>query len=208
MNKKLLELLEFKRQQAYNDPKSIQKELDVFLESNGVYRSFNEDIFMKKIKGKSHLCNYTLSLYFKATLDNEKVLLLRCLLEMGYSENAIIEMVLNIFQLEKENENLWNYADFLYRLKNYSYLDDYVKLIMDQTLGTNREMIILLVGESKALSVIPYLLELAQDDEILGHVLIALTNFKDSRIITLMKKHTDHQKKWVADIAQNYLTTY
>ena len=208
MDKKLLKLLKLKRQQAYNNPFSIQKELDAFLEANGIYRTFNEDIFFNKIKGKLYLSDYTLSLYSKAILDNEKELLLYCLLHMGFDKCVLAKMVLDIFRSETENTYLWHYADFLYSLKVYSFMNDYISLVKDKSYAQSREMLVLLIGESKFPFVIPHLLELAQDEEILGHVLIALSNFTTPEILPIMKKYTKHKIKWIAEVATNYVTTH
>lgn len=188
MDKQLVKLLKQKRKNIYADPQSILKKYDRFLEENGIYHSLNEEMFFVSIKGQSHLCEFTLSMYFEATYDNEKEFLLNCLLQMGYDSNSLVELVLDIFKEQKQNKNLWHYADFLYSLKNYKYLDEYIQIIMDKSYGTNREMLILLVGESKLDRVVPYLIKLSSDDEVVGHVLTALSNYDNNEIIIIMKK--------------------
>ncbi len=205
MDKQLLKLLEQKRKNAYADPQSIFRKYDCFLEENGVYHSFNEKLFFDSIKNKGNLCEFTLSIYFEATYDNEKEFLLNCLLHMGYDRNSLVELVLDLFKKEKQNKYLWHYADFLYSLKNYEYLDDYIKLIMDKSYGSSREMLILLVGESRMDMVIPYLIELSNDNSVIGHVLTALSHYDDGKITTIMKKHINHPQKWISDIANKYL---
>lgn len=206
MDKKLLAILQEKKKNAYCDPHSILKEFDNYLECNGIYHSFNENIFFKQIKNKKELINFSLDMYYKATLDNEREFLLYCLFHMGYDKCVLAKMILDIFQTEKENQYLWDYADFLYSLKVYYFMDDYINLIKDQSYGQAREMLVLLIGESKYPWVIPHLLEVAHDEEIIGHVLIALSNFKDSKILSLMKKYTSNKIKWIADTATNYVT--
>lgn len=208
MDKQLLKLLKEKRKNVYADPQSILKKYDEFLEKNGVYHSFNQKLFFDSLKGKNNLCEFTLSMFFEATYDNEKELLLYCLLYMGYDHNSLVELVLDIFKKQKQNDYLWHYADFLYSLKNYEYLKDYIKLIMNKSYGTSREMLILLVGESGRNIVVPYLIELSSDNTVIGHVLIALSYYDDDRILPLMKNHTNHPKKWIADIANEYLTKH
>lgn len=205
MDKQLLKLLKQKRKNAYADPQSILRKYDEFLEKNGVYHSFNEELFLNSIKNKGNLCEFTISIYFEATYDNEKDFLLNCLLHMGYDRNSLVELVLDIFKRQKQNEYLWHYADFLYLLKNYKYLDDYIKLIMDKSYGTSREMLILLVGESRMDIVIPYLIELSNDNNVIGHVLTALSYYDDDKILPIMKKYINHPQKWISDIAQKYL---
>ncbi len=208
MDKQLLKLLEQKRKNAYADSKSILKKYDHFLEENGVYHSFNEKLFFDSIKNKGNLCEFTISIYFEATYDNEKEFLLNCLLHMGYDRNSLVELVLDVFENQKQNDYLWHYADFLYSLKNYEYLDDYIKLIMDKGYGSSREMLILLVGESGKEIVIPYLIKLSNDNTVVGHVLVALSHYDDGKIILIMKKHVNHPQKWISDTARKYLAEH
>lgn len=208
MDKKLLEILQEKKKSAYCNPCSILKEFDDYLLCNGIYRSFNENLFIKQIKNRKELIDFSLTIYFKATLDNEREFLLYCLFYMGYDKCVLAEMVLDIFRYEKGNTYLWHYADFLYSLKVYSFMNEYINLIKDNSYGRSREMLVLLIGESKNPLVIPHLLEVANDKEILGHTLVALSNFSDPKIISLMKKHTNNKIKWIADTATNYVTNH
>lgn len=205
MDKKLLKLLKQKRKEIYIDPQSITLKFDRFLEENGVYHSLNQDSFRHSINGKKHLCKPTLEFYQEAVYDNEKLFLLDCLLHMGYDNNLLCKLALNEFTSRDHNDNLWGYADFLYSLKNYNFLNDYITIIMDRSYGDNREMLILLVGESKNQIVIPYLIELSHDSDVIGHVLSALSYFSDDRIIPIMQENAVHPQKWVSKIANKYL---
>ena len=208
MDKQLLKLLIKKRKNVYADPKSVLKAYDAFLEANGIYHSFNQEAFLNSIKNKGHLCEDTWSFLSKATYDNEKEFLLNCLLRMGCKRNLLVEFVLNVFEEQRQNEYLWHYADFLYSLKEYEFLDEYLKLIMDQDYGSSREMLILLVGESKQNKVIPYLKELLSDAQIVGHVLTALSNFSDNGIGLIMKEYINHPQRWISNVAQKYLASH
>ncbi len=208
MDRQLMNILRLKRQNAYDNPNSVLKEFDAFLEINGIYHSFNDNLFVKQIAKRKELCDFTLQLYSKAKLDNERELLLYCLFHMGYSKNILAKMVLDIFKHEKDNAYLWHYADLLYFLKEYAFLNDYIKLIMDKSYGASREMLILLVGESSIPSVVPYLILLSQEKAVLGHVLTALYKFNDPQILPLMKKNINNPQKWVADIAKSYMSAH
>lgn len=206
MDKQLLKLLKQKRKDIYADPQSVLKQFDAFLDENGIYHSLDQNAFFHSIKGKEHLCEYTLSLFHEATYDNEKDFLLDCLLHMGYNRDRLAEFALNLF--EERSDYLWHYADFLYSLKNYQYMDDYLRIIMDKSYGTAREMLILLVGESRQSRVLPYLKELTADDEVIGHVLTALSNFCDDEISLVMQRYVHYPKKWIADVAKQYLKAH
>lgn len=208
MDRELLKILRERQKCIYEDPKSILKRYDEFLMGNGIYHSFNQDLFFKSIKNKKFLCRGTLLIYFEANYDNEKLFLLECLHNIGYDTDSLVQLVLDIFKRQKNNEFLWQYADFLYTLKNYKYMNDYLKIIMDKDYGINREMLILLVGESKINTNIPYLIELSKDDTVRGHVLAALSNYDDNRIMLLMEENVKNPKKWISDISKEYISKH
>ena len=208
MDKQLLKMLKKKREKFYNDKLSISKKYDDFLEKNGIYHSLNEQIFFNSIKGKKNLCEFTLQVYHEANYDNEKDFLLDCLLHMGYDRNSLTELVLSEFKKNKQSEYLWHYADFLYYLKNYLYMDDYLDIISDSGYGSSREMLILLVGESKKESVIPYLIKLSNEENVIGHVLVALSQYDDDRVISLMTKFADYPKTWISEVAKKYIKNH
>ena len=79
---------------------------------------------------------------------------------------------------------------------------------MDKDYGINREMLILLVGESKINTNIPYLIELSKDDTVRGHVLAALSNYDDNRIMLLMEENVKNPKKWISDISKEYISKH
>ena len=205
MDKQLLKLLKQKRAETYKDQNSILKKFDDHLLKDGIYHSLNQELFSESIRGRADLCEYTLSVYKEAKYDNEKKFLLECLLLMGYNRDALTEMVLRIFMTEKYNDSLWSYADFLYSLKNYKYLRQYLNLIMDKEYGASREMLVLLVGESKNASVVPFLIELSKEKTLLGHVLCALSFYESEEILFLMKKNCNNTKKWISSIAKRYV---
>lgn len=53
--------------------------------------------------------------------------------------------------------------------------------------------------------VVPYLIELSHDAEVVGHTLVALSNYVNGEIIATMKTYTKHEKKWISDVANKCL---
>lgn len=206
MDKKLLLLLKKKRKSAYANSDSILKEYDECLENNGIYHSLNIDKFKMSIKGHIELCDEILKLYYKANLENERIVLLEDLSVIGYDKNRLTELVLSVFYAEKRPTNLWEYADLLYSMKNYRYLPQYLDIIKDKSYGEDRQMLILLVGKSKNKDVIQVLTELLDDSTVYGHALEALSNFKQDEIASIMSRYKDCHVKWIQKIAKKYLS--
>ena len=50
-----------------------------------------------------------------------------------------------------------------------------------------------------------YILE---DEEIEGHVIWELSNYRKSEVYEIMQKYTDHPRKWIRDIAIKYVVKY
>lgn len=93
----------------------------------------------------------------------------------------------------------------MYKIKNYDYLDSYEKIVSDKKYAESRQMIVLLIGESKKENEIPFLISLLGDEDIEGHVILALSNYKTRKIYQIMKEYKNHSQKWIRDIAIKYI---
>lgn len=205
MNKSLLQLVENKRKSLYNNPRSIIREYTAFLESRGIYYSLNRAVFERSIKNKYELSSGILTIFHKATLDNERIALIRDLAVSGYDRNLIIELILKQFWMIPRPSNLWEYSDMLYSLQDYSFLSEYITIVSDSSFGRARQMLILLLGKSKSEEILPILIKLTDDRTVYGHALEALSNFRGERIDKIMEKYIACETKWVRDIANEYL---
>lgn len=208
MDERFLALAKKKRQVAYDNPESILKKYDHFLEANGIYHSINSDIFKKSIKGRTDLSEDMLALYSEAKLENERIMLLEDLLCVGYDKDELVEMILRSFDAENSPSDLWEYADLLYTIKNYRYIPQYLQIIRNTSYGTARQMIVLLVGKCKKREVVPILIDLLNDTTVFGHALDALSNFDGEDILGIMRKYADCRVAWVRDIAKKYLSKH
>ena len=206
MDKALLSILKKNRQIAHRNPKSILKKYDEYLETHGIYHSLNSDIFAKSIKGHVELADGILALYNIAKLENERILLLEDLLTIGYDKNKLVELILAVFNAEESPDNLWEYGDLLYSIKNFRYMSHYLDIIKNKAFGEARQMLIILVGKSKRKSVIPVLTELLDDPTVFGHALDALSNFSGVEIDHIMRKYMDYNVAWVQKIAVMYFS--
>lgn len=184
------------------------KEYDAFLEFNGIYNSHDVVSFRKKLKDRTDLCEKILYFYNTAKLENERLALLEDLSATGYDKNKIVEIILEAFFSDNPPTNLWHYGDLLYSLKRYKYLPEYLKIVSNSAYGSNRQMVVLLLGKSKKTEVIPVLLELTEDKTVYGHAIQALTNFEGEQIVDVMQKYKDCDVKWISKVAKKYLVKY
>lgn len=204
VNNQLMDFLNNIKDEVNINTNSIMKEYDEFLEFNGIYHSNDIASFRKKLKGRLDLCEKMLYFYHSAKLDNERLSILEDLIATGYNKDQIVEIILEAFFLDTPPINLWHYGDMLYILKRYKYLPEYIKIVSDNRYGTNRQMVVLLLGKSKKPEVVPVLLELTCDKTVYGHAIEALTNFEGEQIVDVMQKYKDCDVKWISKVARKY----
>lgn len=204
-SKEIRGFLEERTEEIYKNPDSLLMSYEQFLLENGLYLSNDPMTFHKKIKGRMDLCEKILRFYYEARLENEKISFLEDLYAIGYDKNKLAEIILEVFFSDKCSSYLWEYGDLLYNLKRYKYLPQYIRIIEDKSYGSDRQMLVLLVGKSKKESVIPVLKRLLNDEDVYGHALDALCNFKGSEIEEIMKRYVDCKETWVRNTAKKYL---
>ena len=199
----VFELAKEKRLELYSDPNSIQKELDSFLKEHNFYHSLNSAMFRKCLRGQYELFDGFLNLYHKAKYENEKLSLLEDLVAIGCNKDKLVELVLEVFN--SDNPYLWEYGDLLYHLNNFRYMHQYLSIISNKSFGSDRQMVILLVGKSKKPEAIPALKKLLSDESVYGHALDALSHYKGSDILEIMNLYKNCKVKWIRDIALKYI---
>lgn len=194
------------RKKNYNNQESILKEYHDFLSSNNIYPSYSPELIRKQLKNRIDLSNDILNFYKKAKLENEKVSFLEDLKATGYNKDELTKLVLGAFVSGKKSSYLWHYADLLYSIKNFCYLEQYIDIIKDESYGEDRQMLILLVGKSKKAYVIPILKDLLSDSTVYGHALDALSDFSGDDIDHIMQKYIDCDITWIREIAVKHLS--
>lgn len=205
ITKEFIELLEKQKLDIYSDPDSVLSEFEDYLYSKGLELSVDSVTFHKILKGRMDLCEDVLSFYYKSKLPNEKISFLDDLFVIGYDKNKLTEIILDSFFSGNRPSNLWEYGELLHRLKNFKYLSMYLKIITDDTLGTARQMVVLLVGKSKKAETVPFLKSLLNDQDVYGHALEALANFEGQDIEEIMYYFLNCKVTWIKNTAKNYL---
>ena len=72
----------------------------------------------------------------------------------------------------------WTIADHLYQIRSKSYIPEYLDIISNSFYGSNRQMLILLIGEWQVADAVPILIDLLEDEDVRLHAISALGCFK------------------------------
>ena len=189
-SKDFYKLLEEKRRIIYANPNSIMREFDERLLNLGLYHGFDEETFLQSVKGKTELIGDLLKFFEKAKETNEKEFFAEVLFAIGYEKLT------------------WNMGDLLYRINKKEFIDDYCQIAKDNFHGEARQMIISLIGKIKGEKALQTLIFLVEDESVVEHVVLALTNFKNKKVYDIMKEFATYEQKWVSSKAVKYIQKY
>ncbi len=92
---------------------------------------------------------------------------------------------------------LWTIANTLSVVADDSVFADIVQLVRDRRNGKAREMLALALGNMNSPRAIEILTDLLADDQIVGHVIMALGALKAKSARSLIEKLSHHPKKWI-----------
>jgi hypothetical protein len=107
---------------------------------------------------------------------------------------------------ESTDESLrWVIGNALEVVADESSFDDLRGLANDRSLGRAREMLVLAMGKLHDRRVVPTLIGLLADDELVGHALVALRRSKASVDPAVISPLTSHPKEWVRNEARELL---
>ncbi len=108
--------------------------------------------------------------------------------------------------LTVEEEALkWVAANALAVIANDSVIDDIIELVRDKRHGKAREMMALALCNMKDPRAIDVLVELLDDEEVVGHALMALRKLRATRDLHKIERLTSHPKRWIAKEAKRIL---
>ena len=109
--------------------------------------------------------------------DNEQNHFLQFFFYKGMDE-VIPMLIADYHSPETQDLTRWFISDCLYHIRSLKYVDDYLKIISNQSYGKNRQMIILLLGKLKVERAVPMLIDLLEDESVRLHAINALGCFK------------------------------
>ena len=156
---------------------------------------------LKKLKSRDKNLVPILLKYLERTEKvNEKEFIVRCLGVKGFTEatGALIKE----FLASDNRAYKWAIGNTLSIILDKSHANDYINIIHNKQHGTTRQMFAIILGKLKCEKAVPDLVNLLDDNQICGHVIIALGYFKDPKLIDKIKPFLDHQEKWVRKEAE------
>jgi len=105
-----------------------------------------------------------------------------------------------------ENPGLrWAIGNALEVVGDDGVFEEIVQLAQDKKYGQSREMLALALGKMKSRRAIPVLMELLDDEETVGHAVIALGKLRASEARERLEALTRHPKKWIQKEAKKAL---
>lgn len=99
----------------------------------------------------------------------------------------------------------WVVSNTLSIVADDSVLDDLLDLVKDKRHGKAREMLTLALCNMSDPRVTDVLVELLDDDEVVGHALKALRRLKAKKGINKIERLTKHKETWVSNEAKRTL---
>lgn len=99
----------------------------------------------------------------------------------------------------------WTIGNALAVVADDDVFNEIAELVRDKRHGKAREMLAVALGNMADLRAVDLLLELLRDDEVVGHVLIALGKLKIEKARPLVESLLNHPKPWVRNEAQKTL---
>ncbi|MDE7252487.1 MAG: HEAT repeat domain-containing protein [Acetatifactor sp.] len=109
--------------------------------------------------------------------DNEQEHFLSFFHFKGFDD--VVPMLLEDFHSTKTKDlTRWFIGSCLYEIRSKSYIPEYLEIISNAAYGSNRQLLILLMGEWKVEDAIPILIELLEDEDVRLHAISALGYFK------------------------------
>jgi HEAT repeat protein len=93
----------------------------------------------------------------------------------------------------------WSIASALSEVADKSVSDRLVQLVQDRSSGAARQMLVIALGRSGDKSVVPVLVELLDEYEIAGHVVMALAELHALEARSEIEKLRADDRRWVRD---------
>lgn len=135
--------------------------------------------------------------------ESDKQFLVRCLGVRGFTD--VTETLIKEFYEASSVSYKWAIGNSLLNIMNKESLETMIKIAQETEHGIARQMIVVAIGKMKQIETLPVLLNLLNDEEITGHVIIALSNFKDQSIIPFIEPYMNHQVKWISNEAKKLI---
>lgn len=163
-----------------NNPKMLRECFEAELRDLGFSFESSDQTLTFMPEHKKTILPIAIKYYLKAKAlgrDDEQEHFLRFFHFKGFDE--VVPMLLQDFCTCNATDMIgWTIAEHLYQIRSKSYIPEYLEIISNAAYGSNRQMLILLMGEWKIEAAIPILIELLEDEDVRLHAISALGYFK------------------------------
>lgn len=131
--------------------------------------------------------------------EEDKEFLVRCLGAKGFSEATPI--LLNEFYRTSNTLYKWSIGNSLALINDRNALDDMLSIACEKDHGIARQMIVDALGSFNDPRVVPVLVGLLKDEDVVGHAISALAKTGDASLIERIQPYTNHKVKWIRNEA-------
>jgi HEAT repeat protein len=133
---------------------------------------------------------------------NFKNLIVSALKVKGFYDAT--ETLINEFNTTSLNDSYkWSIGDAFSIILDGRYEDEYIEIIKNNQNGTSRQMVTIALGKLKSDKAIPVLISLLDDEQVNGHVVIALGYYKKPEFRKYIEPFLTHKKAWIRAQAKN-----
>jgi len=129
------------------------------------------------------------------TDEVDKEFIVRCLGVKGFFEAT--KPLMEEFYNSSKITYKWAIGNTLAIIEDANFIDEYIRIVKDKKHGISRQMIVESLGKFKNPKVVQILIELLQDQDVAGHAISALSNFKKLEIIPHLEPFLNHKTAWI-----------
>lgn len=177
-----------------------------------VTRKLNKDLLLNDIRARGvEICNINdlmkMDKSFKDLVpivlkhiqeiddESDKEFLVRCIGVKGFTEAT--EQLLIEFHKSENPSYKWAIGNTLSIIQDRKHVDELLEIVKNPKHGIARQMIVIALGKMKVKEAIPLLIELLNDEDVVGHVISALSYYKDPAVIPYIEPLTNHKVAWI-----------
>ena len=111
------------------------------------------------------------------------------------------------FRKPDNAELRWAIANSLAVVADDSVFEDLIRLVQDKGFGKAREMLALALGNMQDPRAVAVLMDLLEDEQVVGHATMALGKLKAYAARTRLKELTGHPTEWIRNEAKKALAS-
>jgi hypothetical protein len=156
---------------------------------------------LKKINSKyKDLISILLKYLIEVEDEGDKEFLVRCLGVKGFTEAS--KTLIDEFYKSNNSSLKWAIGNTLSIILDNTIVPEMVQIVKEKEHGTARQMIVDGLGNFKEQYVELALIELLNDDQVVGHAISALGKIGDKSVIEKIEPFKNHKVNWIRKEAE------